>query len=201
MEVLVVERGLIVFADYVCPYCRLAEAAVEQLRGNGIAVEAAAFELRPAGTPALSPDEPWMRAAWEQHVGPLASRLGVTMRMPPLVPRTAKAHEAAAFARSQGALRDMHAAVYAAYWEDGRDIGRIDVLTEIAEEVGLEPGAMRVALDIDQFTDRVAADRAVAARLGLSGVPAFVRTGSDGDLRTGLQTYDELKAWVTQNDV
>lgn len=195
------ELGLIVFADYVCPYCRLAEAAVERLRDDGVAVEIAAFELRPAGTPRLSPDEPWMKLAWEQHVGPLAASAGVTMRMPALVPRTAKAHEAAAFARSQGALRAMHTALYAAYWEDGRDIGRIDVLTDIAGEVGLDRGAMRVALDIDQFSDRVAADRAMAARLGLSGVPAFVRTGPEAGLRTGLQDYDELKTWVTRHDV
>jgi predicted DsbA family dithiol-disulfide isomerase len=195
------ERGLVVFADYVCPFCRLAEAGLGRLRAEGVPVDAAAFELRPPGTPLPAPDASWLQASWQNDVEPLAAELGITMRYPTLMTRTGKAHEAAAYARNEGALDVMHEALYRAWWEEGRDIGRIDVLTEIAAEVGLDAAGLRVALDIDAWTERVERDRLLAERLKLAGVPAYLSTGGNVGLRTGLQLYDDLKTWVTRDDV
>jgi predicted DsbA family dithiol-disulfide isomerase len=212
----VADRRLVVFADYTCPYCYLAESALRRICADGVAVEVAAFELRPRGTPLPSPDEEWMRSAWDRSVEPLARELGVMMRYPALTTRTRKAHEAVAYATSEGAGAGMHDAVYRAYWEDARDIGRIDVLVEIGAGIGLDRGALRVALDIDQWSGRVTQDVELGTSLGLGGVPAYMRvagersaTGAAGaagaaeraQLRVGLQRYDELRAWVTGNDV
>jgi predicted DsbA family dithiol-disulfide isomerase len=216
----VVDRRLVVFADYACPFCYLAESALQQLRAEGVTVEAGAFELRPPGTPLPSPDEQWMRTGWQRSVEPLARELGVAMRYPAFSTRTRKAHEAVAFAREQGAMLELHQAVYRAYWEDARDIGRIDVLVEIGAGVGLDRGALRVALDIDQWTERVVGDAQRAGRLGLRGVPAYVLAGDDGTatavadgagnevntgvaqrVRIGLQRYDELRVWMADHDV
>jgi predicted DsbA family dithiol-disulfide isomerase len=199
------EGKLIVWADYVCPFCWLAE--VELSRGRLMEqieqVERGAFELRPAGTPLPDPDAAWLREGWDSVIEPLARELGVTIRYPELTTRTRKAHEAAAYARSEGALEAMHEAIYRAYWEDGRDIGRIDVLVEIGATVGLDRGGLRVALDIDQWTARVLEDQARAERLEIHGVPAYALQRSAGahgsgadEVRLGLQRYDELKAWV-----
>jgi predicted DsbA family dithiol-disulfide isomerase len=196
----VAEQGLLVFADYTCPYCFLAEVVLTDFRREGMPVESASFELRPAGTPLPSPAESWMRMAWEQRVAPLAAELATEMRYPTLSTRTRKAHEAAAYARSEGAFDAMHGALYRAYWQEGRDIGRIDVLTELAGEVGLDRGGMRVALDIDQWAARVDQDRALAARLRLTAVPAYVRL-TDGAVHAGLQRYHELEEWVNRNDL
>lgn len=198
------EQRLTIFADYVCPFCRLADTAAARLRAEGsVAVAGAAFELYPTGTPVPDMDATWLRAAWRHSVEGLAAELGVPMKRPAAMPRTRKAHEAAAYARSEGKHADMHAAIYAAYWQDGRDIGRIDVLVDIGRESGLDPTRLKVALDIDQWTEAVEEDEIRAARLGLSSVPAYVLTGvSDtgtpvaADIRVGLQKYEELRAWV-----
>ena len=201
---------LIVFADYACPYCYLAETQVAQLRASGVVeTERAAYELRPAGTPLLDPDEPWLLEGWRRSVAPIAESLGVSMQRPTLMTRTRKAHEAVAFARSRAKDVALHEAIYRAYWQEGRDIGRIDVLSELGAEVGLDPVELRIALDVDQWTERVEEDQALARQLGLSGVPAYLllieRTG-DGpqvaaDLRVGLQRHDELTGWVRGHDV
>jgi predicted DsbA family dithiol-disulfide isomerase len=220
------DRGLVVFADYVCPFCYLAESVLQRLRAEGTRVEPAAFELWPAGTPLPVPDEAWMRAGRGSAVESLARELGVTLQYPALSTRTRKAHEAVAFARANGVMLDMHQAVYHAYWQDGRDIGRIDVLVEIGADVGLDRGGLRVALDIDQWTGRVRHDVQRAARLALGGVPAYVLTGGGGGsarndrtaapadgggdegnadvaqrVRVGLLRYDELRAWMADHDV
>lgn len=197
------QQRLVVFADYICPFCRLAEAGVARLRSEGWTVEGAALELRPAGTPLPDPNAAWIENAWKHSVEPLAAEAGVAMKRPSLMTRTRKAHEAAAFARSEGKYAAMNAAIYDAYWSDGRDIGRIDVLVDIGRTAGLDPGALRVALDIDQWTERVEQDEQRAAQLRISGVPAYVLTdatdngtGVAAGIRVGLQRYNELKAWV-----
>lgn len=203
------QRRLVVFADYVCPFCRLAESVLARLRrDHGVESEVAAFELRPPGSPVPGAANPWKREAWHRVIVPLAAELGVALQYPSLMPRTRKAHEAVAYARSVGTSGPMHEAVYDAYWQDGRDIGRIDVLVDIGAAVGLDRTALKVALDIDQWTERVLQDLAAARRLGLTGVPAYVRhTPAVGDvpvtaeLRVGLQRYEELRAWMVRDDV
>jgi predicted DsbA family dithiol-disulfide isomerase len=204
----VVASKLVVFADYVCPFCFIAEAALARLRRDGtVSVEPAAFELRPPGTPLSDAAEPWPREEWRRLVEPLAAELGLPLRYPPLATRTRKAHEAAAYAREQGRLELMHTALYRAYWEEGRDIGRIDVLVEIGAAAGLDGLELKVALDIDQWTERVTAEHGRAARLGATGVPAYLLqrpagSGKDGgELRVGLQLYEELRAWVAPDDI
>jgi predicted DsbA family dithiol-disulfide isomerase len=198
-----VQHRLVVYADYACPFCYLAEQGAARLkREGGIVVAGAAFELRPAGTPLPAPDAAWMRASWERHIEPLAAELNVAMRLPSLVTRTRKAHEAAAYARSQGQYEAMHEALYRAYWQDDRDIGRIDVLAQIGAGVGLDATAVRVALDIDQWADHVAAEREQGVALGLRGVPAYVLLDAQApdmqavDMKVGLLRYEELRAWV-----
>jgi predicted DsbA family dithiol-disulfide isomerase len=60
-----------------------------------------AFELRPEPVPSLDPKGDYLQRAWSTSVYPLAKKLGVTMKLPPVQPRTRLAHEAAHWARSQ----------------------------------------------------------------------------------------------------
>jgi predicted DsbA family dithiol-disulfide isomerase len=191
------ESRLVVFADYVCPYCYLSDLGVARLRREGVETEVGAFELWPPGTSLPTGREAWLAEAWERSVLPLARAAGVSVERATLMTRTRKAHEAVAYARSAGARDAMHEAVYHAYWQERRDIGRIDVLVEIAGAVGLDRTDVKVALDIDQWTARVEQDIAAAAHLRLSGVPSYLllQDGS-GEVRTGMQHYDELREWV-----
>jgi predicted DsbA family dithiol-disulfide isomerase len=91
-----------------------------------------AFELRPDPIPALDPQGDYLRNAWTNSVYPLAARLGMTMKLPPMQPRSRLAHEAAHWARSQGRFDDYHAEIFRAFFERGEDIGDINVLISLA---------------------------------------------------------------------
>jgi 2-hydroxychromene-2-carboxylate isomerase len=193
------QQRLVVFADYACPFCYLADTSLARLRRErGVDVDAAAFELRPVGTPLPAPDEPWLREEWRRVVQPLADRLGVPMRLPSFATRTRKAHEAVAYAREAGAFPAMHEAVYRAWWRHGRDIGRIDVLMEIGGVRGARShGAARGAGHRPVGRPR-RAGRGHGAALGLTGVPAYLRYAdaddgapADVELRVGLQDHDD----------
>ena len=98
------------------------------------------------------------------------------------LPWTRKAHELCEMARGRGAGVQFRArkAVFDAHFREGRDIGRIDVLVALAEQVGLDRTEVKAALDVDHFTDAVAAARKAALRLGVRDVPAVVRPYEDG---------------------
>jgi predicted DsbA family dithiol-disulfide isomerase len=200
-EKLVAESQLVVFADYACPFCYLAEVALAQLAADGCTIERRAFELRPPPAPLPDLRAPRYRAGWEAAVQPLADRLGLEMRFPPRPVRTRKAHEAAAFARSRDRLEAIHVAIHRAYFVEGRDIGRIDVLVAIGEEIGLDPVELKVELDVDRWTAQVAGDEAEAERLGITAVPAYCRgrMGAPPDpaqVVTGVRDAPWLRAWL-----
>jgi len=174
----------------------LAEPAIRELLETGPNVELVwrAFELRPEPVPLPDPKGDYLQNSWTNSVRPLAERLGVAMKMPLVKPRTRLTHEAAHWARAQGRFEDYHDEVFRAYFERGEDIGDVDVLITIAGRLHLDSQSLRQALLKHQFAASVLADEGEAARLGLSGVPAFI-----ADRRaalTGVQPVENLRKLI-----
>ena len=107
-------------------------------------------------------------------MAPLAERLGVTMRFPPVKPRTRLAQEAAHWARAQGRFEDYHEEIFRAFFERGEDIGDVDVLVALASKLKLDGDSLRQSIISHEFAESVIADEREAARLGVRGVPAFI---------------------------
>ena len=178
---------VLVFSDFTCPFSYVTEAALWRLEDEGAAAPAyAAFELHPAPAPLGGVDSGWMDAA-----APLAEAAGVEMRLPALAARTRKAHEAAKLAESKGLGREMRRAIYAAYFGQGADVGRIDVLVALAVGLGMDEGETKAVLDVDTYADAVLRDRALAARIGITGTPALV-VGADARAELLLGAHDEM---------
>ena len=189
---------LVVYSDYVCPFCYLAWPAVRSLLEEGHDVELRAFELRPPPVPLpRALDEP-KRQAWERIIAPRAAALGLPLREPRVFPRTRKAHEAAHHARRLGLGAAMHEALFAAYFGEGRDIGRIDVLVAIGESLGIEASSLKVELDIDQYTAAVLSEERAAAAQGVRAVPAYVVEGDEARVHAGLLDAAALRRWLAQ---
>ena len=153
-----------------------------------------AFELRPYPVPTLDPNGDYLQNAWKNSVLPLAEKLGVTMKLPPVQPRSRLAHEAAHWARSVGRFDDMHKAIFRAIFERGEDIGEIDVLLSIADSLDLDKNALRVALINHEFLDNVVEDEYEAEMLGVNGVPAFV--ADQKAALSGVQPVESLKRLI-----
>lgn len=181
------------FADFTCPFCYVTEAAVRRrAAGGGVAVSYRAFELFPAPAPISAPDE---EPSWVAEVQPLADALDLPLRIPDFQPRTRKAHEAARFAEAHGVGAAMRSRIYSAFWSEGADIGRIDVLAALVAEVGVDPAELKIALDIDRFRDDVLRDQALARELRIPGIPTlFLGTGSEARVLVGLQSPSALDA-------
>ncbi len=150
--------------------------------------------MRPEPIPTLDPGGEYLRRVWQNSVYPLAERLGVTMRLPPVQPRSRLAHQAAHWARSLGRFDDYSAAVFRAFFERGEDIGETEVLLKLAADLGLDTSGLRAALAAREFEPGVLADEREAAELGVGGVPAFV---ADRRLAlSGVQPLERLRELV-----
>jgi len=124
---------------------------------------------------------------WRDNVYPLAERMGKTMRLPPVQPRSRRAHEAAQWARSQGRFNEYNAALFRAFFERGEDISRPEVLLKLAADLGLDTSSLSNALDNREFEASVLADEREADELGVNGVPAIV-----ADRRVALSGVQSL---------
>jgi predicted DsbA family dithiol-disulfide isomerase len=183
-------RTVMLFADYVCPFSYLAVTSLEAVAAQlGLAVQRRAFELSPMPARVAQPatDEAWA------IVRELAENAGLPIQRPAFVPRTRKAHEIVKFAELNGMGAAMDQAVFAAYFGRGSDIGRIDVLVEIATSLGLDPMLAKIALDLDTHTDAVLLDRAEAERLEITGTPALA---AGAEVHVGLLSEQQLREWL-----
>ena len=181
-----------IWSDIACPWCfvgkrRFETAAAAFAEGGGsLEVEYHSFELAPdtpvdfdgtevdflvghKGMPAAQVES--MLAQMTQ----LASTEGLSYDFDALQhTNTVKAHELLHYAKSQGRQLDMKERLLSAYFEQGRHVGRIDDLADLAEEIGLDRAEVVEALKSEQFLTAVQADKEQAIAYGISGVPFFV---------------------------
>jgi predicted DsbA family dithiol-disulfide isomerase len=191
-----------VWSDYVCPFCYLEVPFIDRLReefGPGLQVYWHAFELRPEPVPTLDPDGEYLHHVWNQSVYPMARQRGMTLKLPPVQPRSRRAFELAEFARAKGRFDKTHRALFKAFFEDGRDLNNIEVLLEIGAKVGVDTKHLRAALEQGTYLERVIDDERQAQELDISAVPTTMVRQADAALEKavvirGAQPYDVLKA-------
>ncbi|MEV7620946.1 DsbA family oxidoreductase [Microbacterium sp. NPDC089321] len=189
-----------IWSDIACPWCYIGKRNLEK----GLAATSAdddapqvkvtfhSFELSP-DTPVdfdgdevdfLAGHKGMPREQVEQmlsHVTKVASGAGLEYRFDLLQhTNTVKAHELLHFAKAKGLQHEMEERLMSAYFTEGRHVGRIDDLVALADEVGLDAGEARTALETDAHLDAVRADQAQARAYGINGVPFFVIDGQYG---------------------
>jgi predicted DsbA family dithiol-disulfide isomerase len=186
-----------VYHDTVCPWCRIGKAHLKQAiatwEGEPIDLHYRTFFLNPD-----IPEEGHDFAAYMNKKGggqvPLeqwfarpremgaAAGLEFHFERITRAPNSTKSHELIALTPEDD-REAMIDALYDAYFRDGRDIGDLAVLLEIAEARGLDRAATAVALKAGEKREQVLAEYEEARALGVTGVPFFVfnqRAGVSG---------------------
>lgn len=87
---------------------------------------------------------------------------------------TAKAHELLHFAKSRGRQAETNERLFRAHFGEGRHVGRVEDLAELAAEAGLDRDDALGALRSGAYEAAVHADLERAAALGIRGVPFHV---------------------------
>jgi predicted DsbA family dithiol-disulfide isomerase len=175
---------LLVWSDYVCPYCYLIERDLDRLReqyAEKLIIDYRAFELRPEPHPTLEPRGEYLLTAWRRSVLPMAERYGMPMQLPSVQPRSSLAFQMTEYARTEDKHHAIHIALFRAFFVDDRNIGEPSVLLKIADELGLDIEVLQQHLETQTYKIEVDRQRTEGLERQISGVPAiFVEPVEEG---------------------
>lgn len=185
-------KKILFVTDYVCPYCLVAKAALEEaLKETGIParISIQPYELTVEPQERVDTYHDEERKSRYQILKEPAQQLGLDMKFPPAVsprPYTRLAFEGWYYAAELGcgdAYSDM---IYRAYFIDEKDIGNLDILTELAGSIGLNAEEFQEALISGTYSPQEKEAVAYSANvLQIQGVPTIY---IDGEKIT-LQEY------------
>ena len=122
-----------------------------------------------------------------------AIEAGLVMRRASLTPYTMYALEATEYAQQQGQFSTFHHNMNKALWEDGKNLGDLSVIQEIAEGCDLNWPELSQRLETGYYRPTVQQQFHQAQDLGIHGIPAFL---VDNLLFTGAQPYPVFKTVV-----
>ena len=197
-----------VYSDYVCPFCYLGRESLsryQETREMPVRIDWRPFDLRaqkrrPDGTIDHGvddgKDDDYFDQA-RQNVRRLAEKYDVEMEqeiatdVDSLLAQVVSYH-----LREHGEYDTWLAfdeAVFAALWEEGKDIGDSELLIELAVEAGADGEAVRSALADEQLRAELKERFAEAKRDGVSGVPTFAY---DGHAARGAVPPEQLQRLI-----
>ncbi|GLU50251.1 DsbA family oxidoreductase [Nocardiopsis ansamitocini] len=184
-----------IWSDVQCPWCYVGKRRFEEgvaLFGGAVEVEYHSFELAPdtpvdyEGSTAdfLSEHKSIPREQAEQMLAQMttvAAGVGLDFHYEDVhQTNTVKAHELLHYAKARGRQLEMKERLLKAYFVDGRHVGRIEDLADLAAEIGLDREDVVRSLSGSEYLAAVRADVAQAQQYGIQGVPFFVIDGVYG---------------------
>ena len=108
------------------------------------------------------------------------------------------AQELGRWAEQQGKGDEFHHAVFRAYFVDGKNIAKRDILAALAKGVGLGENKALEALQSGTFQTAVDEDWRLSREWGITAVPTFVM---DHNALVGAQPYEVLEQFLRNNGV
>lgn len=109
---------------------------------------------------------------------------------------TRKAHELLHLAKTHGVQAQVKERLLHAYFEQGRHVGRVEDLADLAAEVGLDRDEVVRELGAGTYAGAVQDDVDQAMRYGIGGVPFYVIDGRYGV--SGAQAPETFAAAITK---
>jgi predicted DsbA family dithiol-disulfide isomerase len=189
---------IVAYSDYVCPWCYIGHERIVRLQAEfDVDVEWRPFELHPetprTGAVLAGRLGSAARArAYADNILHLADDSGLAMRMPAVVANSHLALEAGEYAREHGGFDALHPALFRAYFAQGRDIGDVEVLCEVAREAGVADQGLRQALADGTYHDRIDEVTEAARADEVVSTPTFIYSG--GFRLVGAQDYDVFRS-------
>lgn len=178
-----------IFSDPICPWCYIGKAnldrALEAHADHPFQIEWHPFQLNPDMPAAGADRRPYLEAKFGgrdkavtayARVSEAAVAAGVVIDFEAMarVPNTLDAHRLIHWAGLEGRQSVMVAALFRAYFRDGKDIGDAATLATLAGDAGLDATLVTRLLATDADRADLAARDAHARQKGVNAVPTFV---------------------------
>lgn len=181
-----------VISDVVCPWCfvgkRRLEQAIAMRPDRPVAVRWHPFQLDPTIPPGGMDRKAYMErkfgaggrlAEIHARLAAIGADVGIGFDFEAIrrSPNTRDAHRLIRLAALEGLQGPVSEALFAAYFEEGLDIGDRAVLADIAERSGLERTRVESMLAGEDLVAEVEGEIRSAQDMGVQGVPFFIIAG------------------------
>lgn len=187
-----------IVSDIVCPWCWLGKQYLDEAIGNTPDIETQInwhpFMLDPMVPPEGVPYKEYMRKKFGRadqnvdstqtdrfksmrtHLETAAGPAGIQFDFDNISirPNTLKAHTMMKWAAGQNMAHTASEALFKAFFLNGKDIGHIETLSQIADTIGMDGTLVNELLEEGRDTDKVQAELAYFQQLGISSVPTFI---------------------------
>lgn len=184
-----------VWSDVMCPFCYIGDALLEKAletfpHEGPIDVRYRSFQLMPDlpvdgdmnATEILVKAKGIPRAqaiAMNEQVEARAAEVGLEYHLDEtIVVNTRSAQRLSQFARAEGRQHALMQRLFRAYFTEGKNVGKYEVLADLAADVGLDRARALGVLESGAFESEVAADQHEARSIGVQGVPSSCSTAS-----------------------
>lgn len=181
-----------IYSDVVCPWCYVGKRRLERALasfGGEVRTTWRPFQLNPTMPLDGMDRKTYLEAkfgsldAFERLEGQVIAA-GTEERIPfsfeqiRRTPNTFAAHRLIWHAERRGKQDAVVEALFRAYFVEGRDIGNVETLAQVAAQAGLERAETEAFLSSDDGVADVRAEETAGHRLGIRGVPYFVMNGA-----------------------
>ncbi len=178
-----------ILSDPICPWCYIGKAHLDRALAKSpdhpFEIEWHPFQLNPDMPPEgmdrreyletkFGGKENAVRVYGQIAEAAEAAGLKIDFAAIQRTPNTMDAHRLIHWAGLEGRQTAMVAALFKAYFVEGRDIGDRDVLLDLAEGIGMERAVTQRLLESDADHADIAARDAHARARGVSGVPTHI---------------------------
>ena len=136
--------------------------------------------------------------AMNARLSAAARKAGVPFGRRSMVFNSRSAQELGKWATDEGRGRAFHHAVFEAYLVEGRNIGRLPVLLDLAAAVGLDPAAARRVLETRAFKAAVDIDWERSLAVDPEYIPALM---IGANLLVNPQTYELFEGFMRDNGI
>ncbi len=203
-----------IISDPICPWCyigkTLLDQALAQRPDHPFEIEWHPFQLNP-DMPAEGMDRrEYLETKFGGKEGAIrayapvlerAEQAGLEIDFAAIkrAPNTIDAHRLLHWAGIEDKQDAMAMALFAAYFDDGRDIGNAEVLADLADALDMDGAVIQRLLKTDSDLDDIRARDARFREMGITGVPTFIIGGQQAvpgcqPAELWVQVIDELAA-------
>jgi predicted DsbA family dithiol-disulfide isomerase len=181
-----------ILSDPICPWCYIGKThldrALAEAPGHPFVIEWHPFQLNPDMPPEGMDRRAYLEAKFGGKEGALrayapvveqaeAAGLKIDFEAMTRTPNTLDAHRLIHWAGIEGCQTAAVSALFKAYFEEGRDIGDIEVLADIADGIGMDAAVVGKLLKSDADRKEIAERDAHSRSMGVSAVPTFIVAG------------------------
>ena len=180
-----------VVSDVVCPWCYVGkkhlDLAMTQVNDVEFEVRWRPFQLNPKMPKEGMDRETYMAEKFGEG-GPtndfykslvdVGNELGIDFQFDKIqfAPNTLDAHRLIHWTSSADASEQtkLVTRLFEVYFEEGGDVGNRETLLQVAKDLGMNTALVGELLDEDRDVEAIKEQVAVAAKMGITGVPCFI---------------------------